>query len=443
MRRVVGLLLTCVCLHPVVAHSETPDLPDPLTDADFVKTEMTEVRLGQLLFYDPILSGNRSVSCATCHHPRFATSDGLSLGLGDGGVGLGPDRKADPNNLPEQRIPRNSPALFNLGLKELRVLFHDGRIEVDPAQPSGLRTPLEDEMITGFSGLLSAQTMFPVLSADEMAGHYQENEISKLVRQGRITGRGGAWDSISRRVTSIPFYREQFHAAYPETTSRDVSFADISNAIAAFMEFEWRASDSDFDRSLRGEMDLDEAAARGRDLFFGAANCSSCHSGKMLSDQGFHAVGQPQLGPGKAARFENHQDDIGRARVTGKEADRFAFRTPMLRNVMHTGPWGHSGAFTDLEDFIRHHINPESGLETYHRQSTLPSLSGIKADWAVMDDKAKVAEISDAVDMEPIELSDDQLSSLIAFLGALTDKTSLDGRLGIPAEVPSGLSVER
>jgi hypothetical protein len=129
-----------------------------------------EARLGQLLFYDPILSGNRTVSCATCHHPRFATSDGLSLGLGDGGVGLGPDRTADPANLPEQRIPRNSPALFNMGAHEVTVMFHDGRIEADPARPSGLRTPLEDEMVAGFANLLSAQTMFPVLSPDEMAG---------------------------------------------------------------------------------------------------------------------------------------------------------------------------------------------------------------------------------------------------------------------------------
>ena len=76
---------------------------------------MAEVRLGRDLFYDPILSGNRNISCATCHHPRFGTGDGLSLGLGEGAVGLGPDRHVTETNLPEQRIPRNAPALFNLG----------------------------------------------------------------------------------------------------------------------------------------------------------------------------------------------------------------------------------------------------------------------------------------------------------------------------------------
>ena len=76
---------------------------------------MAQVRLGQLLFYDPILSGSKTVACATCHHPKHATADGLSLGLGDGAHGLGPERVIDPENLPEQRVPRNAPALVQSG----------------------------------------------------------------------------------------------------------------------------------------------------------------------------------------------------------------------------------------------------------------------------------------------------------------------------------------
>ena len=81
--RLIALLLLC----PAVAAAQM--LPPPLDPADFDTAPVAEVRLGQLLFYDPILSGNRSVSCATCHHPRFATGDGVSLGIGDGGIGLG------------------------------------------------------------------------------------------------------------------------------------------------------------------------------------------------------------------------------------------------------------------------------------------------------------------------------------------------------------------
>ena len=225
-----------------VISAEGSDIPPPIRPGDYTQTDPREVELGRLLFYDPVLSGNRNISCATCHHPRFATSDGLSLGLGEGGVGLGPERVADPENTPEQRIPRNSPALFNLGAKEFTVLFHDGRIEVGQSRPSGLRTPLEDEMVTGFDSVLSAQTMFPVLSPDEMAGHYQENEIAKAVRQGLLTGPGGAWDLISNRVASIESYAEKFRAVYPEIAAgREIRFTDISNAIASFVAFEWRS----------------------------------------------------------------------------------------------------------------------------------------------------------------------------------------------------------
>ena len=211
----------------------------PLTDEDFRPINSAEAELGQLLFYDPILSGNRNISCATCHHPDFATADGVSLSLGEGGIGLGPDRVADPENTPEKRIPRHAPALFNLGAHEFTVMFHDGRIEVDETLPGGLRTPMDADMTAGFDTLLSAQTMFPVLSADEMAGHYSENDVSQAVRQGRITGPGGAWDILSRRVSENPLYTLLFQNAYPDIAAgREIAFPDISNAIGAFIEWE-------------------------------------------------------------------------------------------------------------------------------------------------------------------------------------------------------------
>ncbi len=420
-------------------------LPAPLTDADFPAPDPAELQLGQLLFYDPILSGDRDIACATCHHPRFATSDGLSLGLGTGAIGLGPDRRPDPANPPEQRIARNSPALWNLGARQITVLFHDGRIEADPSRPSGLRTPLEEEMVAGFSGLLSAQTMFPVLSADEMAGHYGSNEISRAVRQGLITGPGGAWERIADRVVAIPAYAEGFAAVYPHVAAgAPIGFTDISNAIAAFMAVEFRATDSPFDRHLRGEAPLTGAAAEGMALFYGPAGCAGCHAGPLLTDQRFHAMGSPQLGPGKAERFERHQRDIGRARVTGRDADRHAFRTPSLRMVAETGPWGHAGGHVDLADFLRHHADPVAGLAGYGPQARLPDFDpGALPDWAVMSDPAERAEIAAAVRQPPLRLDAAEIAALLAFLEALTDRQALAGRLGIPASVPSGLPVPR
>jgi cytochrome c peroxidase len=437
MRSLAALLLTA-------ATAWAGDLPRAVSDDDFRPVRMEEAQLGQLLFWDPILSGNRNIACGTCHHPRFATSDGLSLGMGEGGRGLGPDRVADPANLPEQRIPRNSPALFNLGAREFTVMFHDGRIEADPSRPSGLRTPLEDEMVAGFASLLSAQTMFPVLSSDEMAGHYSENEVSRAVRQGLITGDGGAWSLISARIDAIPEYRALFETAYPEIAAgREVRFTDISNAIAAFIEHEWRADGSAFDGFLRGEASLEPQAEAGMRLFYGSAGCADCHAGPFQTDHGFHAMGAPQLGPGKAERFEAHSRDVGRMRVTNDPADAYAFRTPSLRNVTRTGPWGHAGGHSDLAAFLRFHADPAAGLASYAPAAVLPAFEAAKPDWALLGDPAEVEAIRAAAVRPPLALSDADIGSLVAFLDALTDQEAIDGRLGIPERVPSGLAVDR
>jgi cytochrome c peroxidase len=416
-------------------------LPLPLKDSDYRFVDENEAKLGQLLFYDPILSGNKEVACATCHHPSLGTGDGLSLSLGDGGKGLGINRIVDYENPPEQRVPRNAQPLFNLGAKQFKTLFHDGRVEVDLLRPSGLRTPLEEEMVEGFSSIISAQTMFPVLSADEMAGHYSENEISEAVRRGTLTGKGGAWDLISKRVQSIPEYSNFFINIYDHIkTAQDIKFTDISNAVAAFMEFEWRSDTSPFDDFLKGKQNLNISQEKGMELFYGKANCSSCHAGALFTDHQFHATGQPQVGPGKAARFQSHSRDLGRFRVTGNIKDKYAFRTPSLRNVELTGPWGHAGAYSKLEAFINAHLNPQLALYNYDKSNV--TLTKYDAnDWKIMDNATEVKAIADSITIKPIIVSDGEVMDILAFLGTLTDTKSQKGRLGIPDTVPSGLKI--
>ncbi|CTQ31307.1 cytochrome-c peroxidase [Jannaschia rubra] len=412
------------------------EFPAPVTDADYRATDPAQVEMGRLLFWDGVLSGNRNISCGTCHHPSFGTGDGLSLGMGEGGRGLGPDRAVDPANPPEERIPRNAPALWNLGASEFTVLFHDGRIE---RTEDGLRTPMGSEMVEGFDTLLSAQTMFPVLSADEMAGHYSENDVARAVRQGLITGEDGAWEVLAARVRAIPEYAALWERAFPGDDRLD--FTDISDAIAAFVEHEWRSDTSPFDAWLRGEADLPVEALQGVELFYGAAGCAACHAGPFQTDHGFHAMGQPQLGPGKRARFETHARDDGRFRVTGEEGDRFAFRTPSLRNVTETGPWGHAGAYSDLRAFLRDHAAPRAALGWYRRDATLPEMEA--EDWTVMEDAEQVSALAAAVRGPDRVLTEAEVSNLMAFLESLRDEAALAGRLGIPETVPSGLRVDR
>ncbi|MFK7868414.1 MAG: cytochrome-c peroxidase [Roseobacter sp.] len=424
----------------LLASQGSADLPAPVQDADYMPVDMDQVRLGQMLFYDPILSGNRNISCASCHHPKYGTSDGLALGLGEGGIGLGTARRVDPNNMPEQRIPRNSPALFNLGAYEFTVMFHDGRIEVDPDKPGGLRTPMGAEMSSGFANLLSAQTMFPVLSADEMAGHYSENDVSQAVRQGRITGQGGAWDALAARVADTPGYQPLLTAAFPGTAR--ASFTDLSDAIAAFIAFEWRSDTSPFDAHLRGGDPLEGAAAVGLSLFYGAAGCAHCHSGAFQTDHSFHATGVPQFGPGKAARFEDHARDVGRMRVTGRAEDAYAFRTPSLRNVALTGPYGHTGSHRDLAAFVADHADPVAALARFDlAQVALPPLA-VEDAWH-LNRPEEQAVLREAISLNAVALAPADIAALVAFLDSLTDPAALKGRLGVPDAVPSGLPVER
>lgn len=439
MTALIHRLILPLCALVLGVHSSNAmDLPSP--KADFPQHSNAQITLGQLLFFDPVLSGNQTVCCATCHHPKFNTADGMSLGIGDGGVGLGPERAVDAKNPPPKRIPRHAPALFNLGASEFTVFFHDGRLEADASRPSGIRTPLGSEMEKGFASLLSAQTMFPVLSADEMAGHLGENDVSKAVRQGVLTGEGGAWDILAKRVEAIPAYRAAFDPIIGP--DKPVHFTDISDAIAAFVDFEWRAVNSPFDAHLRLGAPLEAEEMAGMELFYGKAKCASCHSGLFQTDHDFHAIAMPQIGPGKAAVFENHTRDLGRMRVTGDPADAYKFRTPSLRNVAATAPYGHAGAYSSLEAVVRHHLDPVGALKAYlQEQAVLPDGVG-KDDFALMQDPDEIDAIAAANVLEPMLLEDSEVAQIVAFLNALTDAQSLRGALGIPASVPSGLPID-
>jgi cytochrome c peroxidase len=437
MRPLIPLLLV------IAGAARAGDLPAPITDADYPATDPAKVALGQLLFYDPLLSGSKTVACATCHHPKFGTSDGMSLGIGDGGAGLGPNRVPEADNMPEQRIGRNAPGLWNLGAKEFTHLFDAGRLEADPNQPGGIRTPLGQEMTAGFESLLAAQAMFPVLAQDEMAGHYSESDVSKAVRMGQLTGEGGAWDIIAKRVEAVPEYRADFDAIIGE---RPIAFTDIANMIGEFVTSEFRADQSPFDAYLRGDKTaLNDEQKAGMELFYGKAGCDSCHSGKFQSDQDFHAIAMPQIGPGKTERFEfDNTTDIGRLRVTGNPDDAYKFRTPSLRNVALTAPYGHDGAYATLEAVIRHHLDPVNSLMHYDiSQAVLPKLDvATPKDRLIMSNPEELAKIAAANELAPMALSDTEVGELVAFLNSLTDPTSKAGRLGVPATVPSGLPVE-
>lgn len=412
-------------------------LPAPVTRADFPEAPLDLILLGRDLFYDPVLSGNRNIACATCHHPRFAGADGVSLSLGEGASGLGPDRHLAGGARVSARIPRNAPALWNVGAHEYTVMFHDGRTRIDPNAPHGIAMPEGRALERPVASALAAQAMLPILSAHEMAGESGENPVADAVADNRIAGPDGAWALLAARVEAVPDYRARFGWIGAEPP---LHITDIAEALAAFMTFEFRATDSPFDAYLRGDAQaLDASQRRGMALFYGEAGCSACHAGKFQTDHGFHAIGMPQLGPGK----EDGALDRGRHYVSADAEDRYRFRTPSLRNVAKTAPYGHSGAYATLDAAVRHHLDPMAELARYDRsQAVLPALAEAQ-DWVPMDDPAERIEIAAATELAPLPLTDAQIADLIAFLDALTDPAALAGRLGVPETVPSGLPVDR
>ncbi|MGJ8572443.1 MAG: cytochrome-c peroxidase [Hoeflea sp.] len=425
---------------PAKAEGVTP-LPEPLRDADFHEFDPKLAEIGRLLFYDPVLSGNRNISCGTCHHHDLASGDGLALGVGEGGSGLGDKRTTGQGaDRIEKRVPRNASALFNLGAREIRVLFHDGRLSIDDIFGNGFNSPAEEYLPEGLKGLLAAQALFPLTSETEMAGNPEENKIAGAAYD-RIDY---VWPLLVERVRGIAGYVEQFSQADLEISGPgDLGIVHIANALGDFINSEWRSMDSAFDRHLAGDASALEPEARaGMELFYGKAGCVTCHSGKLMSDQDFHALALPHFGPGRTRRFDPHVRDVGRMAESDRLEDAYRFRTPMLRNVALTGPWSHNGAYATLEGIVRHHLDPSIALDAWKPDMVqLPSdelLAGV--DFIALDDKRERARLKARVDITPVALSDEEVNALVAFLEALTGESN--GRLGRPASVPSGLPVD-
>ncbi len=421
--------------------ADPAEIPTPLTAADFIEFSDSKAELGQLLFYDKILSGNRNIACSTCHHPDFGTGDGLSLGIGEGGHGLGPERTAGVGeDRIKKRIPRNAPALWNLGAREVSVMFHDGRLAPGDEYDNGFSSPAEEWLPEGLETLLAAQAIFPLVAQFEMSGNPRENEIAGAVHD-RIDA---AWPILAKRVRSIPEYGDAFVAYFDHIdTPEDVTIADIANALAAFMAQEWTAFDSPYDAYIAGDNSaLNTAQVAGMELFFGKANCASCHSGALLSDQKFYALGLPPFGPGRTRRFDPMVRDVGRMGKTDVLADAYRFRTPMLRNVALTAPYGHNGAYPTLRGIVEHHLNPDAALANWTRDmAQLPDAPWIAdVDFRVWQDSREMARQARARDIAPVDLTQAEIDQLLAFLNALTTKTQ--EKRGSPTSVPSGIPLD-
>ncbi len=255
--------------------------------------------LGQALFWDPILSGNRDVACATCHHPDFGYADGREISLGVNGVGIGPNRQG--GNL----IERNAPTILNTAFNG---------IDVDRNYNPNSAPMFWDNRANS----LEEQALLPILNHDEM--------------KGDVIAEGDIINVITQRINAIPAYQNMFAAAFGNTT---VNGNRIAQALATFQRT-LVANNSRFDQYMRGDMDaLSNQEIQGMNTFIDAG-CVNCHSGPMLSDYELHTLSVPD--------HPLVSDD-------GANGN-FNFRTPTLRNLNRTAPYMHNGSFDNLRQVL-------------------------------------------------------------------------------------------
>lgn len=402
---------------------------NPLPPPRHVRPEL--VRLGQALLFDKELSGDRDISCMSCHLPSMSTGDGRHLAIGQGGTGLGLTR-IHPEGI---FIPRNAPPLFNL--HALDNLFWDGRVSVAKGKfhtPAGEQLTPEMTRVFEF-GAISAVGLFPVENRSEMRGFAHEVEPDNellLVPDGDFTG---VWSAVMARLGAIPEYVGLFEAAYPGTRFADMTFAHASNAMAGFMVDQLYFADTPWDRFLRGADDaLTTEQLRGAELFF-SVPCSICHGGPAFTDDDFHNVVLAQFGPGQGDGLLLN-DDFGRFRVDGDPSRRYAFRSTPLRNVELTGPYGHAGQFVSLRDFIDHYSENDRKLREYDVFQLEPALQA-----TLVDNFDDILATRDAL-ITAVFFTDQQIDDLTGFMLALTDDRARNLDYLVPERVPSGLPID-
>lgn len=253
----------------------------PLT----TQLDAKKVQLGDKLFHETLLSGDDTLSCASCHSLNKGGTDQLAVSTGIRG----------------QQGPINSPTVYNAMYNLAQ--FWDGRAKDLQTQAAG-----------------------PVANPIEM---------------------GARWEEVINKLKKEPEYQEVFSQLYPD---KGLNKETVTDAIAIF-EKSLLTPNSRFDQYLRGKNDALSSNEKEGYLLF-KQNCTSCHFGPALGGLSYEKMGVKQ--DYFAIRgSELTEVDNGVFNVTKKEADRYFFKVPVLRNVELTYPYFHDGSVKSLSEAVR------------------------------------------------------------------------------------------
>ena len=429
---------------------------NPLLNRTVPDIKSPQAQLGMDLFFSKTLGGEYDSACVACHHPALGGGDNLALPIGveaDNPDLLGPGRtnnNAAHNLEGGPPVPRNAPTTFNVVAWD-KFQFHDGRVEsldktpgANGAGESGIRTPDsllgEADPLAG-NNLVHAQARFPVTSNEEMKGFDHSEYTGQTIRE-LLAGRLGGYGNESDALINVDHWLEKFRVALSDAEGSAEELITEQNVSMLISEYERSQAfvNTPWKRYIEGNKNaISTNAKKGAVLFYsssseGGANCSSCHAGDFFTDESFHNLAMPQIGPGKG-NGEDGSKDFGRARETDLAKDMFAFRTPSLLNVEVTGPWSHAGSYASLEAVVKHHLNATDAIENYDEQQLTQT--------AIRNLDQMLANTQEALSspnfaLETIHLSDMQVGFLVEFLKTLTDPCTQD-RKCLGQWIPDGV----
>ena len=302
---------------------------------------IAKVELGRQLYFDARLSRDGTVSCATCHDPAKGFSDGQPVSTGING----------------QKGTRNAPTVFNRVYGKTQ--FWDGRAASLEEQALGpIQNPIEmgftlDELVERLKGIEGYRIQF-----EKIFGEVSADAIAKAI---------ASFERVIL-VGNSPYDYYQELQRFAKLSPEDL---EASPELKAQKEAAEKAA---------AEHPMSEAAIRGMKLFFGKAECSTCHVGPNLTDELFWNIG---------VGMDKENPDLGRYAVTKEEKDKGAFKTPTVRNVTLNPPYMHDGSQATLMEVIEHY-----------------NKGGTPNKW--LTDR-----------MKPLNLTDQEKQDLVEFLKAL------------------------
>lgn len=390
--------------------------------------------LGRLLWFDTVTGLNNDNNCSGCHSPAngFGDTQSIAIGVDNNGI-VGPHR-AGPRN------QRRTPMVINSAFfPNLMWNSRFASVSNDPFDNSAgfLFPPPEELTLSYLPHLLHAQAFIPPTERVEVAGFAFPGDNVDIRAE------------VLRRINEVPEYRKRFGKLFPSVRGGGpIDFDMFALAIAEF-EFALTFADAPIDKFARGQKHaLTDEQKHGALLFFGAGRCVQCHkvsgpSNEMFSDFSPHVIAVPQIAPyGGNLPFDGpgQNEDFGLEQVTGNPNDRYKFRTSPLRNVALQPAFFHNGAFTRLEDAVRHHLDVFASARHYD-----PGVAGVAPDLtAPMGPIEPVLARVDPILATPIDLTDAEFRKLVDFVrhGLLDERAKPDNlRKLIPRAVPSGFPV--